>query len=236
MNPLRPRSLDDLFVFATTPHGEFAVHLVTAPDQSLVWDTAVPFVQKMVREITEFTVESFGGELDEASADGIRAHIQNIDAFAIASSRGQIQGFAAGKFLDKSFFHLHGVAVRHSTKNKGVAKLLVQHLWGNSNLPQMCFTTQSPVMFCLGRSLVTEIFPNTTTGIPSSLQKDAKKLLGGRDEGFCPESGVVSNLYGRCLYPQIPLSNNPDVNTWFAEALGIQDSKTRNGFLFIGSR
>jgi len=198
-------------------------------------DTAL--VESIIAEITAFTAKSFGGELDEDSNDGTYRHVVNNSRLVVIHSDSEILGFAGEKTLAvEEVMYLHGVAVSNRAKSRGVGRKLVETLLVCSEKPLIGFTTQSPIMFCVARDLLNRsINPRPGRELVSpELAHIGLRLMEGRSGVFDPDRFVAQDLYGECLYPQIPRSNDPLVNTWFDDSLRVVDGVTRDGFLFIG--
>ncbi len=192
-------------------------------------------VRFVMRELTRMTASSFGLELDESKDEGTRQHIQNVDILAIAHSEDSPVGFASGFFPREGLFYLHGVAVSPQVKGKGVARSLMESFVEVSKLPNIAFTTQNPIMYCLVRALYQRIYPSIDARIvPRHVQEMTTRIMDKRSGTFDPESGVASNLYSTCLYGKLPASSDEEVNQWFADGLQAVDGATNHAFCFVG--
>lgn len=208
--------------------------LVRAESGRVLFDEQNPEVKKMFDTLTFLTAKSFGMELDEASVDGTRHHLQDHDILVMAHDRQGIAGFASGFFSNDNLFYLHGIAMAPHAKGRGIGRRMVDLLFKSSGMQGITFTTQNPVMFCLLRSICAVTYPNPNEGIPSRLHGSVVAIMQGRNGALDPATGIVRNLYGRCLYPQLPRSNDAAVNAWFVDALEVSAGQTRHAFSFIG--
>ncbi len=194
-------------------------------------------VNLVIGEITTFTVNSFACELDESSNDGVYRHVVDASRLIVLHSDDEILGFAAEKSLGvKEIMYLHGVAVSDKAKGFGVGRTLIETLLTCSVKQHLAFTTQSPVMFCVARALLNgKINPTPLKKlVTTELTEIGRRLIKERPGTFEPHEFVVRNLYGDCLYPQIPQSNDQLANNWFSDSLRIDKGVTRDGFLFVG--
>jgi len=188
----------------------------------------------LLGDLTAMVAASFGNPLDERSNDGTRSHVDKVAGIAIVHDGIIPLGFASCKFPAKGTFYLHGVAVSPTAKGEGYGKLLVKSLLEKFLAESLICTTQNPVVFHLLNSLFEDVFPNTTSGLPEQVRGVAKSLLNGRGESFDPISGVVSGLYGGCLYPKIPTGTDAPTDAWFKSALRVdEEGRTKNGFVFV---
>ncbi len=221
--------------FEEIPHqGEISVAVIHKKGDRLQFDEDKPFIRQMISELSSVTAEGFGSPLDEKSNDGTRAHIQRVTGLSVLHDSRNLLGFASGIFPREDFFYLHGVVVSPTAKGRGGARALVRALLEPSGLDEVSFTTQNPVMFCMLRSLCKDVYPNINATIPPCLHPRAAELVRGRADTFDNENGILRNLYGRCLYPELPVSSDEAVNKWFSQSLNVNDRQTRDGFLFIG--
>jgi len=193
-------------------------------------------VDHLIADLQKITAESFGVELDTKTDDGVKNHVVNAGSIAFLHDRGQVLGFASSKlFLKEEVFYLHGVATAQSSKCRGVGKKLIHTLADMAGLRRIAFTTQNPIMYCLLRGLCTKVFPQPENKeVPLYIRKFGNILIAGRPGSIDPKTFVVKELYGRCLYDEIPDSRDGSVNQWFKTALNVENGSTRNGFLFIG--
>lgn len=181
-------------------------------------------------------IEGFGVEMDLEGPDGVRGRVYNMDLLAIIHDDNEIFGFASAKIhKDLDLLYLDGIAVKKSFQARGVGRILIEALLKQQPQKRMAFVTQNPVMYCVLRRLFERTYPFPGQRIvPSNLQYIGIVLRTNHDGTFNPYSFVIDDLFTQCLYAAIPESNDPVVNAWFQEALGIQAGITRNGFLFIG--
>ncbi len=208
--------------------------LVTSRDSRIYFDEKNSAAQEVFAELTVLTAHSFGMELDETSSDGTLHHLQDHDVLVMLHDEKGIAGFASGFFSKDGLFYLHGIAIAPRAKGRGAARRMVRIMLNVSGTAGITFTTQNPVMFCLLRSICTATYPASEHGIPAHLHKQVISLMQGRNGTLDPFTGIVHNLYGRCLYPQLPESRDPAVNEWFAKALNVSAGQTRNAFVFVG--
>ena len=193
-------------------------------------------VGRLITDLQKITAESFGTELDTKTDDGVRNHVVNAGTIAFLHDRGEVLGFASSKlFPEEGVFYLHGVATAQNSKCRGVGKKLIHTLADMSGLHRVAFTTQNPIMYCLLRGLCTKVYPQLEyKRVPLRIRGLGQKLVAERPGEIDPESFVITELYGRCLYDEIPDSRDKLVNQWFKTALNVENGSTRNGFLFIG--
>lgn len=208
--------------------------LVTSRAGRIYFDEKNPTAQEVFTELTLLTAHSFGMELDETSNDGTLHHLQDHDVLVMLHDEKGIAGFASGFFSMDGLFYLHGIAIAPRAKGRGAARRMVNLMLGVSGTTGITFTTQNPVMFCLLRSICATTYPTSEHSIPAHLQKQVIAVMQGRNGTLDPVTGIVHDLYGRCLYPQLPESRDSAVNSWFAEALNVSAGQTRNAFVFVG--
>lgn len=208
--------------------------LVTAHEGGRVlFNEENPDTRQIFTELTVTTTHSFGGELDESSRDGTLYHVQDHDELVILYDRQGPAGFASG-FSQGEFLYLHGIAIAPRAKGLGAGRRMVEALRKASGRQGITFTTQNPVMFCLLRSICADAYPNPEYGVPEHLQPQVAMLAHDRPGSLDATTGVIRDLYGRCLYPELPESKDAAVNTWFAKTLEVSEGKTRHAFLFVG--
>jgi hypothetical protein len=193
-------------------------------------------VDRLMGDLQKIATESFGTELDNETTDGVRNHVVNSETIAFLHDRDKILGFASSKlFPEEEVFFLHGVATARSSKCRGVGKKLIYTLSNMSGMKRVAFTTQNPIMFCLLRSLCKKVYPQPEQPkVPAEFKQFGYKLITDRSGNMDPDSFVITGLYERCLYNEIPDSYDKIVNQWFQTTLKIEDGLTSNGFLFIG--
>lgn len=192
-----------------------------------------PDTRRIFTELTVTTTHSFGGELDESSRDGTLHHVQDHDELVILYDKQGPAGFASG-FSREEFLYLHGIAIAPRAKGFGAARRMVDTLRKASGVQGITFTTQNPVMFCLLRSVCADAYPNPQYGVPEHLQPQVTAFAQDRPGSLDPTTGIIRNLYGRCLYPELPESKDSAVNAWFTQALEVSEGKTRHAFIFVG--
>lgn len=215
-----------------------SISVLENPKPALTDDTHKEFVDDLIDKLQVITSQSFGIELEEQSSDGVRDHVVNVDTLAFLHNRDTVLGFASSKtFCHDRSFYLHGVAIAQQFKGRGGGIILTRTLVEMANLPQIAFTTQNPIMFCLLKSMCSKVYPSPEqTVVPMNLQDLGTRLMAGRAGEFDKTSFIAYKLYGRCLYDTIPTCKDPEVNQWFMKALNIEVGLTRNAFLFIGDR
>ena len=193
-------------------------------------------VNRLIGDLQKITAESFGAELDTGTDDGVRNHVVDSETIAFLYDRDKILGFASSKlFPEEETFFLYGVATARSSKCRGVGKKLIHTLSNMAGMKRIAFTTQNPIMFCLLRSLCTRVYPQPEhPKVPLKFKRFGTRLVADKPGSMDPDSFVITGLYGRCLYDEIPDSYDKKVNQWFQTALKVEDGLTSNGFLFIG--
>lgn len=216
----------------------YSISVIEQPKRALTDAENEKIVDSLITDLEIITTESFGLELENQTSDGTRDHVVNADALAFLHDDGKVLGFASAKiFGEEKTFYLHGVAIAKSFKGEKGGMALVQALMEMTGFSRIAFTTQNPIMFCLIRSLCLQVYPCPELPVvPMELRSIGKKFLSGRPGHFNPSSFVASEIYGRCLYPNLPVSKDEIVNQWFAESLGVEGGTTRNAFLFIGNK
>ncbi len=194
-------------------------------------------VKSIVTEITAFTAKSFGQTLDENSGDGVYSHLITASKLILVHSDEEILGFGAEKHVEvEDVVYLHGAVVSNKVKGLSIGKMLMEIRVADSKKSRFAFTTQNPLMYCIGMSVANgKITPShANRGIPATLADDGQKILQDRPGVFNPETFVVQSLYSTCLYSLIPQCHNQVINHWFNQSLEIKEGQTRNAFLFIG--
>jgi len=179
--------------------------------------------------------DGFGVDIQSQSLEGIRDHLINVSACAFVCL-GELMGFASIKIFDElDVLYLHGIAMRTDCQLKGLGKRLLQEIINLYPKSKISFTTQNPVMYDVLSSLCCRAYPSPQDHVvPAYLQELGTQLMAGRRGKFNKETFVTEGLYQKCLYDTIPQSRNSSTDQWFQHALGMENRKTKNGFLFIG--
>lgn len=214
------------------------ISVLKNPKPALVSLENKEVVDSIINDLGVIATESFGAKLDEQTNDGVRNHVIEVDSLGFIHKQNKLLGFASSKlFHEDRLFYLHGVAIATEFKGRGGGTILVKKLAEIAGFPRIAFTTQNPIMFCLLKKLCRKVYPRPgVEEIPQELKKLGCKIIDGRSDGLNPEKLVVNQLYGRCLYNQIPDCTDLIVKQWFTESLEIEGGLTRNAFLFIGDR
>ena len=192
-------------------------------------------IEALIATLQVVTANSFGIPLAERSADGVRRHVVDVHGLAFLHDEDSVLGFASALlFPEDDIFYLHGVAIDASSKRKGGARTLVRSLVDTMPCGRMAFTTQNPAMYCFLKSLYWSVYPSVDAReVPESVRDVGVRLTKERTGALDPRTFVVENLYGKCLYENVPESTEPQVNRWFRESLAIENGVTRNAFLFV---
>jgi hypothetical protein len=196
-----------------------------------------PMFEQLLARLGPVVGHSFGQMMAEDSDDGLRPHVENVDAIAFLEDAGVIAGFASAKYLAiRNTFYLHGIALHPNVKGKGGSKALISALKTFAPASPIAFTTQNPVMFDVLSSLYANAYPNPVTReMPEELRSIACQIMQYRTCRYDARTSVASDMYDSCLYRALPTSRNQAVNEWFAQALRVENQLTRAGFLLIGT-
>ena len=195
----------------------------------------------LLESFNRIVSRSFDRELPE-DYDGVKKHILNVDILSVFCVNGKLTGFASCLIYGKyDLLYLHGITVDSESKSRGVSKMALKQLITITGKNNFACTTQNPIMYCLARSLYSEIYPNTTGMLlPERLEHAVGELIeerrlrtSERQIIYNPQDMTIGSLYGKCLYSSIPESRDQNVNSWFREKLNIVNGKTNNGVLVI---
>ncbi len=194
---------------------------------------------RLFAEFHRVAAKGFGVPFEEKSEDGVRNHVVEADGLFVLHNQSSVLGFASTRHLwEVGSLYLHGIVLDSSVQGRGFSRALMEYAVSSrpASLRVLGFTTQNPVMFCLGRSIVRDrkIYPSPQNPTLSPQLRPFGKLLVPEDD-IHPETFVIRERYSVCLYPKIPESRDWEVNRWFASSLEIRDGQTRHGFLFIGN-
>jgi hypothetical protein len=219
-------------------HGDFSVAILENPRVVFSEADIQDFISGVIDEIHVVAAQSFGVDLKDQSREGIHNHVLAVDSLVFLHQQDEIVGFASARlFPSDEIFHLYGVAISPVAKGNRAGTILVKALAYHAGMRWIAFTTQNPLMFCLLRSLVAEVFPSPKQReVPSSLREMGMRLVRGRPGNLDPSTFIIRGLYDKCLYGSLPISRDSNVNRWFADALNVMDGVTRDGFLFVGER
>lgn len=190
----------------------------------------------LVDLIYPVAVSAFNVNPSDVFYKDVEEHIFDADILVVSILNNRVSGFASVRKMDQlDTMFIHGIAVCRTAQNRGVASSILGKLIKESKYSRIAFTTQNPIMFCLLQKKVTRCFPTPCNPEVSSREWDfGQQIMRLRRGVFDPKTFVSKDLYDQCLYPEINLTNDPSVNSWFKEKLEIVSGQTRNGFLLCG--
>ena len=194
---------------------------------------SAPGSNELLAEFHKVTANGFGVTLEEKNSDGVRSHVKEVDELFLLRSQSELLGFASTRHYPKlDLLWLYGIVLDASVQRRGLSRALLKEVFSATSFSLIGFTTQNPVMFCLGRSSARQTFPSPSNPIvPEKLRSLGMELV---PEKLAPDTFVVRDRYSKCLYPKIPDSRDTEVNQWFASSLEIQGGQTQNAFLILG--
>ena len=212
------------------------ISLLHEPRSALLAPQNQHITDELVDRLDHLATESFGGQLDPRSKDGVRDHVINVGALALLHTNGKVHAFASAKTLvEEQVFYLHGVAVSQHIKGRGAGTALTYALLKASGLTHIAFTTQNPIMYRLMTRLCHTVHPSPSISrVPVELHQLGRRLVTNRPGEFDPTTFVIRNLYEKCLYNRIPECGNKLTDDWFKTALHMVEGCTRDAFLLMG--
>jgi hypothetical protein len=172
------------------------------------------------------------GSLGERTPATMLDRVIRAEKLALLEDRGEIIGFSSGKnYPNEKIFYFDGVAVLPKVSGGGKGTKLVEVI--ASGAPRVACTTQNPAIFHLLKKLYVSVIPSLEgRSIPAALRHIAVHVVGPRGR-LDLETFVIRDLYPSCRYPQIPTSNDLQIDRWFSNSLNIVNGETRDGFFFI---
>lgn len=184
---------------------------------------------ELVDELTKIARNAFGTQITK---EDVRNHIIPVSTMALAKLGKDIIGFATTDFYrveDYGVIYLVGTCVLREHQRNGVFSQLLdivlkEETFKHEEAKIFVTRTQNPVLYKSVNKFLDEIYPNND----NTCNKKEYLKLGERFareilDGKLSDNFVMKGAYGRCMYDEIPRSEDTSVNSLFDKLLDYND-------------